>query len=260
MTRMRENDEPRTFSYLICPMKVVGFKDKEMRHVLLMLLLVSQSSFASDCVVLLHGLGRTSYSMHSLEQALEQDGYTVVNNGYPSRRASIDDLSAVVGEGIAECRKYQANEINFVTHSLGGILVRKYFQNHVVPEARRVVMLGPPNHGSEVATQNRNKWWYKLFAGPAGQELGVEPESTPNQLKKIQLEIGIIAGTKSLNPWFSSVIKGTDDGKVSVESARLEEMRDFISVPHSHSYMAESDDVYKQVSFFLTLGTFRHNI
>lgn len=231
-----------------------------MRYLPLILLLASQSSFANDCVVLLHGLGRTSYSMHSLERALEQDGYTVVNNGYASRSGTIDDLSSVVGQGIAECRQYQANEINFVTHSLGGILVRKYFQTNVIPEARRVVMLSPPNHGSEIATKFKDKWWYRIFTGPAGQELGVEPESTPNQLAKIDLEIGVIAGTRSLDPWFSRFIKGKNDGKVSVESARLEEMRDFITVPHSHAFMAGSDDVYRQVSVFLTLGTFRHEI
>jgi triacylglycerol lipase len=227
-----------------------------MRYLLLVIMLVSQSSLASDCVVLLHGLGRTSYSMRSLEIALKQDGYTVVNNSYPSRRESIDNLSAVVGEGIAECRQSKATNISFVAHSLGGILVRKYFQNNVVPEARKLVMLGPPNRGSEIATRNKQKWWYKIFTGPAGQELGVEPESTPNQLKKIPLEIGIIAGTKSLDPWFSRFIKGQDDGKVSVESAKLDEMRDFITVHHSHAFMAGSDDVYKQVSSFLTLGTF----
>jgi len=223
-----------------------------------MLLLVSPQSFADDCVVLLHGLGRTSYSMHSLEKALTQDGYIVVNTGYRSRSESIEDMSSVVGEGIAECRKHKADNIHFVAHSLGGILVRKYFQNNVVPEARRLVMLGPPNRGSEIATRSKQKWWYKMFTGPAGQELGVEPESTPNQLKKIPLEIGIIAGTKSLDPWFSRFIKGQDDGKVSVESTKLDEMRDFIAVPHSHAFMAGSDDVYKQVSSFLTLGTFMH--
>lgn len=240
--------------------KMFMVQDKAVRCLLLILLLVSPQSFANDCVVLLHGLGRTSNSMHSLEKSLQQDGYIAVNIGYQSRKGSIAELSSIVGEGIAKCRQQQADNIHFVAHSLGGILVRQYFQNNVIPEASRVVMLAPPNHGSEIATKNRNKWWYKLFTGYAGQELGVEPESTPNQLKAIPLEIGIIAGTKSLDPWFSSVIQGADDGKVSVESTRLAEMRDFITVPHSHAFMAGSDEVYKQVSSFLTLGVFKHKL
>jgi len=198
--------------------------------------------------------------MHGLEQSLRQDGYIVVNNSYPSRKESISQLSSVVGDAIAECRKNNARSINFVGHSLGGILVRKYFQTNAVPEAKRLVMLGPPNHGSEISSNNRHKWWYKMFTGPAGQELGVEPTSTPNQLKKIPLEIGIIAGTASIDPWFSRAIEGPDDGKVSVESARLDEMQDFITVPHSHAFIAEADDVYKQIGHFLMRGKFRHGI
>jgi hypothetical protein len=231
-----------------------------MRHYLLLLLLFVQPALANDCIVLLHGLGRTSHSMSALEKHLKQDGYVVVNHSYPSTKANIDQLSSVVGKGIEECRSHKVVAINFVTHSLGGILVRDYFQSNVVPEARRVVMLGPPNHGSEVTTRNKNKWWYKLFTGPAGQELGVEPTSKPNQLAKIPLEVGIIAGAKSLDPWFSSDIKGQNDGKVSVESAKIEGMKDFIKVPHSHTFMAESSDVCKQVSYFLSQGKFKHEI
>ncbi len=231
-----------------------------MRYYLFLIFLLSQPSFAADCVVLLHGLGRTNYSMASLEKSLMKEGYVVVNDSYPSRKENIEKLSAVVGKGIEECKKQRVQEIHFVTHSLGGILVRSYFQTNVVPEAKRVVMLGPPNHGSEVTSNNKDKWWYKLFTGPAGQELGIEPTSKPNQLGKISLEVGIIAGTESLDPWFSRAISGPNDGKVSVESAKLEEMKDFITVPHSHTFMAESADVQKQVSFFLTQGKFKREI
>lgn len=231
-----------------------------MRHYLFVLLLLAQSSFASDCVVLLHGLGRTSYSMADLEEFLQQDGYIVVNKGYPSRSESIGELSAVVGEAIAECRQVNAARIHFVGHSLGGILVRYYFQTNTVPEAKRLVMLGPPNNGSEISTLNKNKWWYKLFTGPAGQELGVEPASIPNQLRQVPLEIGVIAGTASLDPWFSADIAGPDDGKVSVESTKLSEMQDFITVPHSHAFMPGANEVHEQVSNFLLEGRFRHGL
>jgi hypothetical protein len=90
--------------------------------------------------------------------------------------------------------------------------------------------------------------------------LGVEQSSIPNQLGRIPLEVGIIAGTASIDPWFSRAIAGPDDGKVSLESTKLEEMQDFITVPHSHAFMAQADDVYKQVSIFLVQGTFRHGI
>jgi hypothetical protein len=194
--------------------------------------------------------------MNSLASSLQEEGYFVVNNGYPSTKENISSLAEVVGDGIAQCREQEAVNIHFVGHSLGGILVRKHFQSNVVPEARRLVMLGPPNRGSDVATLYRDQWWYKWITGPAGQQLGVEQTSTPNQLAKIPLEVGVIAGTYSLDPWFSRAVSGPDDGKVSVENTRLDEMNDFITVPYSHTFMTESTEVYRLVSAFLARGRF----
>lgn len=229
-----------------------------MRVGICLLLLVSQASLANECVVLLHGLGRTSYSMSSIEDALGKEGYIVINNNYPSTEKNIQQLASVVGDGISDCKKSGAHSIHFVTHSLGGILVRQYFQNNVVAEAKRVVMLGPPNHGSEVATKKKDQWWYKMATGPAGQELGIEANSMPNQLKSIPLEIGIIAGTESLDPWFAGDLPKPNDGKVSVASAKLAEMKDFITVAHSHTFMANADSVASQIKLFLKQGHFNH--
>lgn len=229
-----------------------------MRLLICLFLFASQAAIANDCVVLVHGLGRTSHSMNFIENSLESQGYIVVNNSYPSREKSVDELASVVGDGISACKESGAQQIHFVTHSLGGLLVRQYFQEHVIPEAKRVVMLGPPNHGSEVATKNRDKWWYKLSTGPAGQELGIETDSTPNRLKPVSLEIGIIAGTVSLDPWFSGSVPKPNDGKVSVASTQLAEMKDFITVPHSHTFIANAEIVATQVKHFLAQGRFSH--
>ncbi|TIH10958.1 hypothetical protein D8779_09855 [Pseudomonas leptonychotis] len=120
-------------------------------------------------------------------------------------------------------------------------------------------MLGPPNHGSEVATKKKDQWWYEMATGPAGQQLGTETDSTPNQLKSIPLEIGIVAGTESLDPWFTDDLPKPNDGKVSVESAKLAEMKDFITVPHSHTFMANADVVTSQIKSFLQQGHFNHD-
>ncbi len=234
-----------------------GRLKNQLHKFLLLLFLIAQPVLASDCVILLHGLGRTSSSMSSLGNALKKEGYFVVNNSYPSTKKNIDELSSIVENGINECRKRNTDKINFVTHSLGGILVRNYFQTNHVPEAKRVVMLGPPNHGSEVTSKYKDRWWYRLSTGPAGQELGLELTSKPNQLKEIPLEVGIIAGTKSVDPWFSGAFETDNDGKVSVESAKLEGMKDFIVVPHSHTFMPGFSDVHEQVSYFLLYGKFK---
>jgi pimeloyl-ACP methyl ester carboxylesterase len=207
-------------------------------------------------VVLLHGLGRTAASMRPIEKALRAAGYLVVNDGYPSTREPIERLAGSVGSGIAKCRAAGATGIHFVTHSLGGILVRSWFQDHTAPEARRLVMLGPPNHGSEIADRRRGAAWYRWLTGPAGQQLGTEASSAPNRCGPIPLEIGVIAGTLSAEPWFAGSFDGPNDGKVAVASARLAGMRDFLTVPRSHTFMMRSDVVIRQVLAFLREGRF----
>jgi triacylglycerol lipase len=216
----------------------------------------ADAAFARDCVVLLHGMGRTHLSMLRLQSSLESDGYEVWNRSYPSTRNTIVQLAPVVGEAVQDCRKRQTRQIHFVTHSLGGILVRAYFQNHAVPEARRIVMLGPPNHGSQAVDSYRDSWWFRKATGPAGQQLGTGPDSAPNRLAPIRLEVGIIAGTKSSDPWFSNLFQEAHDGKVSVSSAKLPEMKDFLLVESGHTFMMNSNEVIRQVKVFLRIGAF----
>lgn len=211
----------------------------------------------TECVVLLHGLGRTEFSMARLESELEKSGYVVVNETYPSLTKDIPELSSVVGSAIETCRSKRATSIHFVTHSMGGILVRVYFQTHTIPDAKRMVMLGPPNHGSEVVDEHHDAWWFKLATGPAGQQLAtVGDQSIPITLNPIPLEIGIIAGTESIDPLLDDTLPRPNDGKVSVQSAMLPEMKDFITVPVDHTFMVYSTTVIGHVRAFLEQGKF----
>ena len=215
-----------------------------------------ENAAATDCVVLLHGLGRSPVSMLRLDYHLSGSGYDVVNLAYPSTEQPIQQLASVVGTGVGECRELKATAIHFVTHSLGGILVRQYFQNHRVPEAKRAVMLAPPNHGSEIVDRYRDEWWYRRVTGEAGQQLGTGQDSIPNQLAPIELEIGIITGTKSSDPWFAAAMRGANDGKVSVDSAKLAEMQDFLLVDSGHTFIMNTEKVVHQVEAFLRNGKF----
>lgn len=211
----------------------------------------------SEAVVLLHGLGRTSLSMVPLRIALERDGYLVVNRSYPSTRRSIERLTAAVRDGIGECRRHDAAAIHFVTHSMGGILLRMFFQDEIVPEARRAVMLAPPNRGSEIVDAYRQRWWFRWATGPAGQQLGTGRDGLPRRLQReLPLEVGVIAGVRSSDPWFGSLFAADHDGKVSVQSAALPEMRDMLTVDAGHTFMMNSPQVIRQVKAFLRSGQF----
>jgi hypothetical protein len=128
-----------------------------------------------------------------------------------------------------------------------------------IPAGSRLVMLAPPNKGSEVTDFMKDFFIYRWIEGPAGQELGTGPESVPNRLKPIDLQLGIIAGDRSLNPVFSAIIPGPDDGKVAVERTKLEEMSDFLVISSTHTFIMRNPNVLRQVVHFLEHGRFDHS-
>jgi len=206
-------------------------------------------------VILLHGLARTSQSMRTLERHLGQAGYTVVNVDYPSTEQSIDDLVEEVLAGVLASCCTEAT-VHFVTHSMGGILVRYYLAHHAMPNLGRVVMLSPPNQGSELVDALKDNVVFHWVNGPAGAQLGTDPESLPARLGPVTFELGVLTGDSSLNPLFSRIIPGPDDGKVSVERARVEGMTDFLVGPYNHTFIMDEDAVLHQVVHFLQHGVF----
>ncbi len=213
------------------------------------------------CVILLHGLGRTSSSMSTIAQSLIGLGYRVWNESYPSRDKPVGELALeAIRPALDYCRASEIEEIHFVTHSLGGILVRYYLQDHTIEQLRRIVMLSPPNKGSEIADQLKEFKLYQFVTGPAGQQLGTDTYSVPNQLDPIAGEIGVIIGKSTSDPWFSWLIPGEDDGKVSVARARLDEMKDFLVVEQGHTFIMRKAQVIRQIEHFLKYGEFDHSI
>ncbi len=210
-------------------------------------------------VVLLHGLARSASSMQDMAEALETAGYRVCNVAYPSREHSIAELSSrFVAPSIADCVSNTAEPVSFVTHSLGGIIARELAKTGAVQTFGRVVMLGPPNHGSEVVDVLGDWEIFDAINGPAGGELGTHEDSVPQQLGPATFQVGVVAGNRSIN-WINSLmIPGADDGKVSLESAKLEGMRDFVVVPASHPLLMKDREVIEQTIRFLTSGCFAH--
>lgn len=226
-------------------------------------LLLMLSAFTTACgaepgetVILLHGLGRTRWSFWRLEQALRRDGYQVVSVTYPSRQQPVEELARDWLAPLVAAQA-RATRLHFVTHSMGGILLRCHLRDHAIPNLGRVVMLAPPNSGSELADWLKPTWLYRTVNGPAGQQLGTN--GLPRALGPWPAgagELGIIAGDVSLNPLFSAHLPGPNDGKVTVASARLEGMRDFLTVPYSHTWLAWRPPVIDQVRAFLRHGHF----
>ncbi len=208
-------------------------------------------------VVLLHGSGRSRFSMMRMANALSKLDYRVYNLGYPSQRLPIERLAERIGDQISKIQLGQLENLHFVTHSLGGIVLRYHLKFSQLPNLGRVVMLAPPNQGSVLADIFQKNLFYGWLIGPAGSQIGTSPDSIPKKLGSADYPVGIIAGNRSINPVFSPLIPGPDDGRISVENTKLDGMADFIVVPYIHPLIMNYQMVIQQTDHFLKQGCFQ---
>ena len=212
---------------------------------------------ARSGVVLLHGIARTSRSMSAMEKALKASGFRTLNLDYASRRKPLDQLAADIHPPILNFANGLGADLHFVGHSMGGLLARVYLARHRPKRLGRVVMLGTPNQGSEVADTLRNHAIFRRFYGPAGQQLATGPDAALTALPAIDYCVGIIAGNRSIDPISSTfVLPKPNDGKVSVANTKLAGMTGHIVVGASHPMLARKKAAIEQTIAFLRTGQF----
>jgi len=244
----------RTFrGWLSCP------------HFLLIMFTINISAEVNhnkEGVILLHGLTRTSKVMSKMQKALVKEGYLVLNQTYPSREKEIEELTEeTIPLLVDSLLSSGVEKIHFVTHSMGGIMVRYYLTKHELPELGRIVMLSPPNQGSEVVDKLDSFFMFKWLNGPAGQQLGTTEDDLPARLAATEnarqnYELGIITGDRSVNLILSLLIPGKDDGKVAVKRAQLRTMKDFRIIHATHPFIARNKKTIELVTRFLEKGEF----
>ena len=217
----------------------------------------SPAPAGADTVIVLHGLGRTSTSMAILVSRLEDAGFGVVSFGYSSTSEPMEALVDQLEAEVARCCGDEPDAVHFVTHSMGGVLVRSYLSQQPEPHRGRVVMLSPPSQGSEIIDAFADSPRLRaFFVGPAGSRLGTDSTGFAKQLGPVRFDLGIITGDRSMSPLGSWLIPGPDDGKVGVDRARLEGAADFLVVSATHTFIMNRRDVATEVVHFLRDGRF----
>ena len=221
-------------------------------------------------VVLIHGMRRSGKSLAKIQNSLELMQYKVIALDYPSYKHSIDYLAQTIAQQIKEANEkhlkknaypgQRPSKIHFITHSMGGVLLRRMFEKHYKPKnLGKIVMLAPPNAGTPIADMLHSLSIYQFIFGPAGTELSTGENSIlPEMQDVIDYPLGIIIGTKSLNPIASLLIKGGDDGLIPHENSKIKNMADFVEIPASHSFIMYNEDAVKQAIWFLEYGLFNH--
>ncbi len=231
-----------------------------MNRILTFLILIATAGdavFASEGVILLHGLCRTDQSMAKMATRLEKEGFVVVNVDYPSRTAAVETLAReAIDTALRDPKLAPTDKVHFVTHSMGGILVRQYLKNATIDRLGRVVMLAPPNQGTELVDKLGDLVFFEMINGPAGNQLGTGTNSVPKQLGSVAFELGVIAGDRSINLINSRIIEGRDDGKVSVESTKVSGMQDHRVIHVTHPFIMQNDAAIRETIQFLRQGHF----
>lgn len=208
-------------------------------------------------VVLLHGISRTARSFRKMETALVGAGFVTLNLDYASRRKSLAELAEDIRPAIERFAEEIEGAIHFVGHSMGGLLARVYLAKHRPQRLGRVVMLGTPNGGSEIADGLKNFPPYRAWFGPAGLELGTRRDNaTQALLPAIDYPVGIIAGNRSVDPLASVFLPRPHDGRASVENTKLDGMADHIVIPVTHPFLPGNAIAIAQALAFLRDGRF----
>lgn len=211
-----------------------------------------------DGVVLLHGISRTARSFRKMQVAIERDGYATLNLDYASRSKALEALAEDIHPAIERFAEGVNGAVHFVCHSMGGLLARAYIAKYRPQRLGRMVMLGTPNAGSEIADRLKHLGPYRAWFGPAGQQLVTERDAALDAiLPPVDYPVGVIAGNRSIYPMGAVFLPRPHDGRVSVENTRLDGMADHIVVGTTHPWLVRNSEAIEQTIAFLRDGKFK---
>lgn len=210
----------------------------------------------TEGIILLHGILRTAKCMNGLAKFLESNKFKVLNLNYPSSKYDIASIATSLNATINEFAN-QVTKIHFVGYSMGGLIIRAYLNLHRPDNLGRVVMLGTPNQGSEIADFLKDFFLYKKLYGPAGQQLITDQMSFKEIFGAINYELGVIAGVSPYYMVANKIIGRESDGRVSVVSTQINGMQDHVIIKSGHTLLPANKQAWQLTLNFLSKGSFK---
>ena len=211
---------------------------------------------AGSPVVLLHGLARGPWSMALLGRRLTRAGFTVHNLSYPSRPDSLSTAVAELERQLERRDLAGRERLFWAGYSLGGLVARAYLEAHRPHGRDRLVMMAPPNRGTELVDTLGHLRLFRLTFGELAARLGTAEDSLPRSLAPPPAETGVIAGNRWINPLGGWLLESDHDGTVTVENTKLPGLADHLVVPHTHTFLMNSSRVAEETIHFLRAGRF----
>lgn len=210
---------------------------------------------SGKAVILVHGIIRSSKSFEAMKERLQQSGYRVFGFDYPSTRVDIPTAAGYLRRCVESLEGIE--EINFVVHSMGGLVVRASLEQGRDPRMHRMVMLGVPNLGAHMANLMQKNFLYRTLYGPAGQQLVKDTEGLIARLPTPDFEFALISGARGTPNGYNPLVPGDDDGTVALESTKLPGACDLLTVNSMHSFMMNDEHVIACTDRFLRTGALR---
>jgi pimeloyl-ACP methyl ester carboxylesterase len=195
--------------------------------------------------------------MEKIASFLMHSGFQILNLSYPSTKETIEDIVETIHPEILAFSQ-NVTKVHFVGHSMGGLVIRAYLHRYFMTKVGRVVFLGTPNRGNELADFMHHWWLYKMLFGPAGQQLITGYKASKEPLVPINYELGIIAGYRRIGPPACWLTNESSDGIVSITSTKIDGMKDHIIISTGHIMLLFDREVWKQTLSFLKYGQFKH--
>jgi triacylglycerol lipase len=207
-----------------------------------------------ELVICLHGLWRSKWAMEPLAKQCVNSGFSCINLPYPSFRNTLEQMVERL-DLLIQKEAENFSKIHLLTHSLGGVIVRRYLDTCSHEKCSKVLMVAPPLQGSMIVDW-LGKSPLRRVLGPAGEFLSTAQMAGECQTISQDVESAVIMGDRVKIPILHHIIEGASDGIIRVQAGKIEGLNHFKVVHADHTFITSDPEVLAAADRFLRTGGF----